>query len=77
MDGVYYLENGGNRKVFSRWAEVSNKSFCSLSPLQGISVAPLSQDFTTWHGNLAGPQGTPYEGGVFHFSISFAADHPR
>ena len=63
---MYYLEN-----------KCEPNYLLSLSPLQGISVAPLFQDFTKWHGNLAGPQGTPYEGGVFHFSISFASDHPR
>ena len=34
-------------------------------------------NFTEWHGNVVGPEGTLYEGGVFHFVISFNSDHPR
>ena len=47
------------------------------SSLPYVCVSPLSHDFTEWHGNLKGPEGTPYEGGVFHFSIQFQHDHPR
>lgn len=47
------------------------------SPLPYVSVSPLAYDFTVWHGNLKGPEGTPYEGGVFHFTIEFKSDHPR
>ena len=47
------------------------------SPLPFVSVAPLAHDFTEWHGNLCGPEGTPYQGGIFHFSIEFKSDHPR
>ena len=42
-----------------------------------VSVSPLSHNFMEWHGNLKGPEGTPYEGGVFHFTIEFKPDHPR
>ena len=36
-------------------------------PLVGVSAAPLENSFFVWHANLKGPQGTVYEGGVFHF----------
>ena len=34
-------------------------------------------NFTEWHGNIVGPPGTLYEGGIFHFLIEFKDDHPR
>lgn len=34
-------------------------------------------NFTEWHGNIVGPSGTLYEGGIFHFVIEFKDDHPR
>jgi len=47
------------------------------SPMPNVSVSPLPQDFTEWHGNIRGPEGTRYEGGIFHFTIEFKPDHPR
>lgn len=46
-------------------------------PVLNVAVAPLPNNFMEWHGNLLGPAETCYEGGVFHFSITFEADHPR
>lgn len=30
----------------------------------------------TWHGNLRGPEGTPFEGGVFHIEMNFPLNYP-
>jgi ubiquitin-protein ligase len=30
----------------------------------------------TWHGNIKGPEGTPFEGGVWHFALNFPQDYP-
>ena len=40
-------------------------------PLFGVSARPLSSSLYTWHGNLRGPEGSPFEGGVFHIEIVF------
>ena len=48
---------------------------CSTFPY--VSVSPLPNDFSQWHGNLRGPEGTLYEGGVFHFAIQFPRTYPR
>jgi ubiquitin-protein ligase len=34
-------------------------------------------NFTEWHGNIIGPEGTPYQGGIFHFVINFKDEHPK
>lgn len=34
-------------------------------------------NFTEWHGNIIGPEDTPYSGGIFHFIINFNDDHPK
>jgi ubiquitin-protein ligase len=42
----------------------------------GVSARPLSNSLYIWHGNLRGPEGTLYEGGVFHFEIVFPMNYP-
>ena len=48
---------------------------CSI-PLVGVSARPLSSSLYTWHGNLRGPVGSPFEGGVFHIEITFPQNYP-
>lgn len=48
-----------------------------FSKFRNITVEPLMNNFTEWHGNIIGPEGTLYEGGMFHFVIKFNHDHPR
>jgi ubiquitin-protein ligase len=48
----------------------------STIPLVGVSARPLSNSLYTWHGNIRGPDGTPFEGGVFHIEIVFPQDYP-
>jgi len=31
----------------------------------------------TWHGNLRGPEGTLYEGGIFHIELKFPSTYPN
>ena len=45
-------------------------------PLVGVSARPLSNSLYIWHGNLRGPEGTPFEGGVFHIEIVFPMNYP-
>lgn len=45
-------------------------------PPSGAFAGPVQDDLMQWEGAVMGPQGTPYEGGVFHLSITFPNDYP-
>ncbi|KAI6655121.1 Ubiquitinconjugating enzyme subfamily protein [Oopsacas minuta] len=59
------------KRLFKDYIEVKN------SPLPFVSISPLPHDFFEWRGNIFGPAGTQYEGGIFHFCIDFPANYPR
>ena len=46
-------------------------------PTVGVAARPLSDDMYVWHANLRGPEGTPYEGGVFHLIMNFTNKYPK
>ncbi|KAH7935866.1 ubiquitin-conjugating enzyme E2 Z [Rhipicephalus sanguineus] len=46
------------------------------SLLPGIFVSPEASDVTRIHAIVVGPEGTPYEGGFFHFFIKCPAKYP-
>ena len=45
-------------------------------PTVGVTAKPLDSDLFTWHGNIRGPEKTPYEGGVFHLQLQFTPNYP-
>eukprot|EP00826_Nyctotherus_ovalis_P059993 TRINITY_DN838_c0_g2_i4.p1 TRINITY_DN838_c0_g2~~TRINITY_DN838_c0_g2_i4.p1 ORF type:complete len:1376 (-),score=453.51 TRINITY_DN838_c0_g2_i4:170-4297(-) len=45
-------------------------------PTVGVTARPLSDNMYVWHANLRGPEGTPYEGGVFHLVMNFTSKYP-
>ena len=59
------------KRLFKDYLEVR------ISPLPFVSIAPLPNDFFEWRGNIFGPEGTQYEGGIFHFCIDFPTNYPR
>lgn len=48
----------------------------SRSPPANVSAGPSGDDMFSWTGTLIGPEGTPYEGGMFSLDIKFPADYP-
>lgn len=46
-------------------------------PPEGISAGPIDEDnFFEWECLIQGPEGTPYEGGIFAATLSFPKDYP-
>jgi ubiquitin-conjugating enzyme E2 G2 len=47
------------------------------SPPDGISAGPVSEDdLLHWEAVIQGPEGTPFEGGVFPAELRFPRDYP-
>eukprot|EP01022_Parablepharisma_sp_SALTPOND_P003502 TRINITY_DN1141_c0_g1_i1.p1 TRINITY_DN1141_c0_g1~~TRINITY_DN1141_c0_g1_i1.p1 ORF type:complete len:1379 (+),score=244.39 TRINITY_DN1141_c0_g1_i1:5896-10032(+) len=46
-------------------------------PTVGVTARPQSDNMYIWHANLRGPEGTPYEGGVFHLIMNFSTKYPH
>eukprot|EP01104_Vermistella_antarctica_P007039 TRINITY_DN17773_c0_g1_i1.p1 TRINITY_DN17773_c0_g1~~TRINITY_DN17773_c0_g1_i1.p1 ORF type:complete len:167 (-),score=30.16 TRINITY_DN17773_c0_g1_i1:299-799(-) len=47
------------------------------SPVEGITAGPVSEEnFFEWEVLIAGPDETPYEGGVFTATMTFPFDYP-
>ncbi|KAH7922732.1 hypothetical protein BV22DRAFT_1037159 [Leucogyrophana mollusca] len=44
--------------------------------LGAITLAPSPDNLFHWTGSIPGPQGSPYEGGIFRIDIHLAADYP-
>ena len=45
-------------------------------PHSDFSLFPLSKNLFIWRGLVEGPPGTPYEGGIFDFYVSFGEGYP-
>jgi len=46
-------------------------------PTVGVTARPLEHDLFIWHANIRGPEGTPYEGGVFHLELQIPESYPH
>lgn len=45
-------------------------------PPEGISGAPNEDNLMKWTAVIFGPEGTPWEGGIFRLSLEFSKDYP-
>jgi ubiquitin-protein ligase len=42
----------------------------------GVSAELVNSDYAHWKGTIAGPQGTPYQGGTFYVDIEIPKNYP-
>ena len=42
----------------------------------GIAALPVAENRTVWSASIAGPVGSPYEGGLFFLSVRMPANYP-
>jgi len=45
-------------------------------PVPFVHAEPIDDNLFLWHGNLSGPDQTPFEGGVFHIVIEVPFNYP-
>ena len=45
-------------------------------PPCNCSGGPAGDDLTKWQACIIGPEGTPYENGMFKLSLTFPPDYP-
>ena len=47
------------------------------APPDGITAGPISEDdLLLWEALIQGPEGTPFEGGIFPAELKFPKDYP-
>lgn len=60
-----------SRRLFSEYRALTS------NPPEGITAGPVSEDdIFLWEALIQGPDGTPYEGGVFPAELKFPKDYP-
>lgn len=60
-----------HRRLLQEYRALTN------NPPEGITAGPVSEDdLLHWEALIQGPEGTPFEGGVFPAELKFPKDYP-
>ena len=46
------------------------------NPVPNCSAGPITDDLFLWQGSILGPEGSPYEGGIFFLELKFSGEYP-
>jgi ubiquitin-conjugating enzyme E2 G2 len=61
----------GAKRLFSEYRTLSQDS------PEGITAGPVSEDnMFVWEALIQGPEGTPFDGGIFPAELKFPKDYP-
>jgi len=59
------------RRLMAEFKQISN------NPPDGIAAGPITEDnFLEWEAVITGPEGTPFQDGVFVAKLTFPQDYP-
>lgn len=65
-------QSTAHRRLLQEYRALTN------NPPEGITAGPLSEDdLLRWEALVQGPEGTPFEGGVFPAELRFPKDYPH
>jgi ubiquitin-conjugating enzyme E2 G2 len=65
------MASSAAKRLFKEYRALSN------DPPEGITAGPVSEDdMYIWEALIQGPEGTPFEGGVFPAELRFPKDYP-
>lgn len=71
-------ENKGKDEDSQRTITLRNEwKILKTDPIEGIKLAPLDIGWYHWQGTIAGPVGSPFEGGMFFLHIQVPYSYPR
>ena len=60
-----------SKRLFHEYRLLTN------DPPDGITAGPVTEDdIFTWEALIQGPEGTPFEGGIFPATLTFPKDYP-
>lgn len=64
-------QSTAHRRLLQEYRALTN------NPPEGITAGPISEDdLLHWECLIQGPEGTPFEGGVFPAELKFPKDYP-
>jgi len=65
------MASSASKRLFKEYKALSS------DPPEGITAGPVTEDdMFVWEALIQGPEGTPFEGGVFPAELKFPKDYP-
>lgn len=65
------MASSASKRLFKEYKALSS------DPPEGITAGPVSEDdMFVWEALIQGPEGTPFEGGIFPAELKFPKDYP-